>query len=226
MLPIFDSRITILNNKFIANCVCGKTISFNQKSAAIKMLNRGNCRNCSRKYTQIINNNINIYKRDDNRWCCACSGCGEEQAYTRKDHAKQSFLSDWQCKKCVAESKLFNNNKPVGDKTRTYNKFKKSAYSRGIEWSLTEVQMFDSFNGKCALSDWPIEITYLAHTASVDRIDSSIGYIPSNIQWVHSMVNMCKNKYDENKFIEMCEAISIKKSIKKQIASQQLTQSY
>lgn len=47
-------------------------------------------------------------------------------------------------------------------------------------------------------------------TASLDRIDSGQGYTNSNIQWVHSMVNMCKNKYPQDKFIEMCRAVADK----------------
>lgn len=70
--------------------------------------------------------------------------------------------------------------------------------------------MFESFNGKCALSGWDIDISYTNPTASLDRIDSSCGYEVGNIQWVHTMVNMSKNKYDESRFIEMCIAIANK----------------
>jgi len=47
-------------------------------------------------------------------------------------------------------------------------------------------------------------------TASFDRIDSSKSYEVGNIQWVHTMVNMAKNKYPQEKFIEMCCAIADK----------------
>lgn len=36
---------------------------------------------------------------------------------------------------------------------------------------------------------------------------SGEGYTLDNIQWVHKMVNMCKNKYLEQEFIHMCIAI-------------------
>jgi hypothetical protein len=53
-------------------------------------------------------------------------------------------------------------------------------------------------------------MTYADQTASLDRIDSSKGYEIDNIQWVHVMVNMCKNKYPQDKFVEMCKAIASK----------------
>lgn len=44
-------------------------------------------------------------------------------------------------------------------------------------------------------------------TASIDRIDSSNGYIEDNIQWVHKDVNMMKQKMTNIELIEMCKLI-------------------
>ena len=68
--------------------------------------------------------------------------------------------------------------------------------------------MFYNYNKKCTLTGWDIDISYNNQTASLDRIDNTKGYIKNNIQWVHVMVNMCKNKYDQNKFIDMCKYIA------------------
>jgi hypothetical protein len=48
------------------------------------------------------------------------------------------------------------------------------------------------------------------NTASLDRIDSSRGYIEGNVQWVHKMANMCKQHYSQKRFIDMCIAVSNK----------------
>jgi len=58
------------------------------------------------------------------------------------------------------------------------------------------------------MTGWPISLAYGAQTASLDRVDSRKGYVVGNIQWVHSMVNMSKNKYPQDKFIEMCRAVT------------------
>lgn len=210
MLQIQDSRVSFESGKWIARCFCGKVSFFSTKNAAIKMLDRESCRHCKKDYRTVKNVDLNIYRNSEGKWCSTCSGCGKEQPYTRMDHAKQSELRDWQCKSCVAQAKGFENNKPVGDRKRTFNKFIKSATSRGITWKLSIDEMFSCFSGKCALTGWDISIEYLCQTASLDRIDSSKPYEIGNIQWVHSMVNMCKNKYDQNKFIEMCNAVANK----------------
>jgi hypothetical protein len=53
-------------------------------------------------------------------------------------------------------------------------------------------------------------MSYGSCTASFDRIDSTKPYDADNIQWVHTMVNMCKNKYAQGRFVEMCKAVADK----------------
>lgn len=206
MQTILDSRVLYDGQKWNAACLCGKVSNFVVKNSALAMLARGTCRYCSPRHSK-IDKQANIYRREDGRWCSKCSGCGREQAYTRKDHAKQSSFNDWQCRGCVAKAKGFSQNAPVGIKASLYNKYMKAAGSRGIDWDITIEEMFEGFNGQCALSSWAI---LLGHTASLDRIDSLKGYSPDNIQWVHTMVNMAKNKYRQDTFIEMCIAIANK----------------
>ena len=208
MLKINDSRISFLDDKFYAKCICGKTCGFTTKLCCLKMLKRGSCRYCKKDYRNIIND-VPIYQNKDKKWCSICSGCGKEQAYTRKDHAKQSELSDWRCKKCVNGEKKFNNNRPVGDIKRLYNKFRKSANKRKINWNINIEDFEKCFTGKCKLTGWDISMSYSNSTASFDRINSSIGYEKNNIQWVHKMVNMCKNKYEQKDFIKMCKSIAL-----------------
>ena len=47
------------------------------------------------------------------------------------------------------------------------------------------------------------------NNASLDRIDSSKGYVEGNLQWVLSEVNMMKQQYSQDRFIEICKAVSI-----------------
>ena len=208
MREITDDRVTKLDGKFVATCVCGKTSTFAQKHSALKMLDKGHCRHCKRDYRSTQNEQLNIYKNADGKWCSTCSGCGIEQAYKRKDHAKQSEVADWQCKSCVAESKGFAENQPVGDKTRVYRKFKNAANSRGVKFALTEEEFFADYTGACSLTGWPIGISYKDQSASVDRIDNNKGYEVGNIQWVHTMVNMCRGKRELSEFIRMCKAVA------------------
>lgn len=60
--------------------------------------------------------------------------------------------------------------------------------------------------GMCALSGLPIGI--YDKTASLDRIDSSQGYIRGNVQWLHKDVNMMKRHYDQDYFKYLCSLVS------------------
>lgn len=58
---------------------------------------------------------------------------------------------------------------------------------------------------KCKLSNLPISAKH--HTASLDRIDSSLGYVVGNVQWLHKDVNMMKRHYDQDYFISLCKKV-------------------
>lgn len=57
---------------------------------------------------------------------------------------------------------------------------------------------------KCAISG--VNIT-LGNDASLDRIDSALGYIKENVQWVHKDINIMKGTYSEEYFIEVCKNV-------------------
>lgn len=203
MRPIHHEGVHRADGGWAVRCACGIEYKKTLKDTALKILRRGCCRKCMTDHRN-LDCPEGIWNRSDGKWCKRCSGCGVEQAYTRKAHAVSSLQSDWKCRACCAKTKGY----PVGPKMRLYNKFSKSAASRGIEWHITPEQMFESFEGRCAMTGWEISLDYGNTTASLDRIDSDKGYTPGNIQWVHSMVNMAKNRYSQERFVEMCKAVA------------------
>jgi len=76
-------------------------------------------------------------------------------------------------------------------------------------WNLYEAQ-----NKKCKLSNLEIKFESLTNqkkgleqTASLDRIDSTKGYIKGNVQWLHKDINKMKMNLSEERFIELCSLI-------------------
>jgi hypothetical protein len=65
---------------------------------------------------------------------------------------------------------------------------------------------------KCALSGININFPKVHkdrnYNASIDRIDSSLGYVVGNVQWVDKDVNMMKRTYNNEYFIKMCKLIA------------------
>lgn len=85
------------------------------------------------------------------------------------------------------------------------------AENRNLEFSITIQYGWEIFigqNRKCALSG--IDLNFGGKwnssntTASLDRIDSSKGYIVGNIQWVHKKLNIMKGEMSDEQFTALC----------------------
>lgn len=90
-------------------------------------------------------------------------------------------------------------------------KTKLSAIRRGLEFSLAIEDMADLLEKqefKCALSGLEIGFTHKNWTASIDRIDSSGGYVLENVQWVHKEVNHMKMELPQTRFVELCKCVA------------------
>jgi hypothetical protein len=90
-----------------------------------------------------------------------------------------------------------------------------SAKRKGIAFNIDRQTLDNAIilqGGVCALTkmafDWGFGVEHRANPfgPSVDRIDSKIGYIPSNVQVVCYIVNLAKNEYSVDLFDEMCRA--------------------
>jgi|688.fasta_scaffold536702_2 hypothetical protein len=97
---------------------------------------------------------------------------------------------------------------------------KASAKTRGIEFSVTYEYIWELFlsqDRKCKYSGMPIFFSRnnMEHimgqaTASLDRIDSSKGYVEGNLQWLHKRINIMKGNMDEKEFFDFCESVTLK----------------
>lgn len=88
-------------------------------------------------------------------------------------------------------------------------KSRKLAFDISIEYAW---ELFLKQNRRCALSNRELFFTERAKdagsTASLDRIDSSKGYIEGNVQWLHQKVNVMKMAMTTEEFIGFCQDIS------------------
>lgn len=93
---------------------------------------------------------------------------------------------------------------------RYWGTVKANAGIRGLVVSVSKEDVWDLFesqNRRCALSGAPLTMTR-PQTASLDRIDSSRGYEPGNVQWIHKVLNRMKGDMDEGDFIAWCRDVS------------------
>jgi hypothetical protein len=93
-----------------------------------------------------------------------------------------------------------------------FSNLRRNASARNLPFVLTIEEAYHKFTGKCALSALPILLVRNeklgTQTASLDRIDSSLGYTVDNVQWVHKDINLMKNKFPNRYFINICKLIA------------------
>ena len=89
------------------------------------------------------------------------------------------------------------------------------ADQRNIPFKITMKDAWNQFlkqDKKCMLTKWDISFSRNRFTiynqASLDRIDSSIGYTLDNIQWLHKDVNISKWEFSVDKFVDLCHLVS------------------
>lgn len=78
-------------------------------------------------------------------------------------------------------------------------------------WQISIEYMDDLLSAQenlCALSRLPISVEKSVGSASIDRIDSTLGYVEGNVQWVHKDINAMKSNFPEDRFIELCKLVS------------------
>lgn len=98
---------------------------------------------------------------------------------------------------------------------RDFGILKYTANRRNHEFNLDLEYLRNLFlaqDGRCALSDIPLQFRSSAHssdkTASIDRIDSDKGYIKGNVQWVHKDLNKMKMEFNQEYFLQICQLVA------------------
>lgn len=147
-------------------------------------------------------------------WLCLCD-CGKETI------VPSISLQNGRTKSCgcLLHEKPW---KGYGDLSGNYwYRLQRSAKKRNWEFDIDikfAWELFLKQNKKCSLSNRKLhmEVSYLnprnketpRQTASLDRIDSTKGYLENNVQWIHVDINYMKQEMDQNHFIEMCREIT------------------
>lgn len=223
------------NRLWHCKCLCcglKRTWTTSQINFKERKGGEGYCQNCRPKRndekskTQWINKRIGSWtvvknagknKHGSRLWLCRCD-CGTERIMMTRDLSPKTEKK-WQatrCKRCeLIEMEL--SNRVTEMPNRFWARVKEHANRRGLKFEITRDDALNEFqkqSGQCALTGLNLHFTklrtnYYRYTnASLDRIDSSKGYIPGNIQWVEKRINMMKNTHNQSEFISLCHLVS------------------
>lgn len=154
-----------------------------------------------------------LEKNDKKRcyWICECS-CGKNTSI-QTSALFQGQSKCWDCRNNEISNRRWKGYGEISmDK---FSAIKKSAEKRKISFEITIEYIWDLFliqDRKCALTGEEIYFQKRRSdesdlTASLDRIDSSIGYIEGNVQWVHKKINQIKWDLNIEELVIWCKKI-------------------
>lgn len=149
-------------------------------------------------------------------WICRCR-CGNEkpvqvsQLFNRRNCGT--------CNKCKFSEKLLSKSKlwQGGEfiSGAVFSNIKYGARERNINFDITIPYLENIWmkqDGRCAYTNELLTLPKISNdktfNCSLDRIDSSKGYIEGNVQWVLKEVNFMKQSLSEQRFLQLCKKIS------------------
>jgi len=153
-----------------------------------------------------------------------CTKCGEVKAFESYYYSNTESRYYSQCKSCfacVTEESKFNSSWYTERFSKeeldlfsclkslcTKAKLRKHKFDPEVTWKYL-FELWDSQNGRCAYSGLPLSIeTNHPHKVSLDRIDSTRGYLVGNLQLVSTTINRMKQEFNEELFVEMCVLVA------------------
>ena len=160
------------------------------------------------------------HKNDQSYYMCQCTNCGHE---FRQD-GYSTRIGRQGCKHCRKKSTwnplVAKEPYEIGLLTRLWWAKRVIAVvsvrqkrNPSFEYTITMQDAWEKFleqDGKCKYTKLKLEFpkNSTGGTASLDRIDSSKGYIKGNIQWVHCVINTMKSDLKEEDFKKYCKLIT------------------
>ena len=184
----------------MSTCECGRPVDGRSKRCSFCYQNRNDLK--GRKIgkwfvlerSQPPKPSIHAY------WKCQCE-CGIEQAIAATSLKQETSR---QCRNCYAKERG-----PRHPVNIAFSHVKGNAARRNIPFEITKEEAYQILERQkffCALTGMPLTL-HPKCNASLDRIDSTQGYTPQNVQWVYKTINLMKWTLSTEEFVELCEMV-------------------
>lgn len=148
-------------------------------------------------------------------WLCRCS-CGNSKLVPASSLSTGSATCGYKVhKKGGSKSVLYKGEGALAKEV--YNVYKYSARARDLPFEVSISYLWTLFveqECKCAFTGVDIgfperfRTQKKLRTASLDRVNSVLGYVEGNVQWVHRDINKYKSNIPNDKFLAVCEEVA------------------
>jgi hypothetical protein len=141
-------------------------------------------------------------------YICRCK-CGKTKTVAGQ-HLRERRST--KCRDCLEMST--RDGIPIS--SRYWESIKYNAERRDINFDITREDAYAQLllqHNKCALTGLELVLykgceARSIGTASLDRIDSTKGYVSGNIQWVHKVINKMKQDLPQDQFVVFCSYVA------------------
>jgi hypothetical protein len=214
-----------LHNALLCQCTCGNTRVVKQSD--FKNGSARCCQDCSKAKQRKINigdkiNDWEVIGHPNKRlWTVRCK-CGVElNVQCNNLLGRKARIG---CQQCAYKRDTGGAEGTIWCQIR--NNARKRKIEILVDWKYCKDLLIKQ-DYKCAITGIPLHLGYRKkdiranRTASLDRIDSSKGYVEGNLQWVDKTINRLKNNYSMEEFVRLCTLV-YKKSIEIQLSTEEL----
>jgi len=161
---------------------------------------------------------LGLNKKSARIWECECD-CGNQVTDLTTNALRTGKIKSCGCLRSEAAKRRRTGTKNIPG--AYFCSLRNSARKRDLELSV-DIEylqnLLEEQDFKCALSGralvMNVENTYFLrkgekplNTGSVDRIDSSLGYVEGNVQWIHKDLQSPKSSLTNQEFYELCKLV-------------------
>ena len=170
------------------------------KSKRGRKLGKTTCRNCGCEFEKPISEIKRNEKKGRNNFCSRVC-VGKYSKHWRNENGNYHDLTQYTRKDEYTKFRYHYRNIKKRDKevTVTLEDLKK---------------VWENQNGICPFTGYELTLSTYTNTeknilnsASLDRIDSNVGYTPTNVRWVSRGINLMKSDRTDDEVWEVCKMI-------------------
>lgn len=148
-----------------------------------------------------------LSKNNNKIWECQCD-CGNITKATTT-YLKSGKKTSCGCNRFKKGSDVYNYNGYEDISGTKWYSIKQNAKKRNLIFEITKEGVWEMLlkqDNLCFFSKLPI--SFKDGTASIDRLDSKLGYTNDNIVLVHKDINRLKTNFDLNYFLFLCRLVA------------------